>query len=201
MTKTYKIYVFLDSLSRTQRKMVEELVERIRQKDQRAMSKLYTMYVKQLSSVCYRYVPDENDAKDVVQSSLVRIFTTLPTIDYQGEEVFWGWMKKVVIHEALCYLRERKKLLFMELDETSQQLSNEDEEPQAERLSPEELHKLISELPDGYRTVVNLFVFEGYSHRQIASLLNIKESTSASQLYYAKRLLAKKIKELTNGKR
>ena len=181
--------------------MVEELVERIRQKDQRAMSELYTMYVKQLSSVCYRYVPDENDAKDVLQNSLVRIFTTLPTIDYQGEEVLLGWMKKVVIHEALCYLRERKKLLFVELDETSQQLSNEDEEPQAERLSPEELHKLISELPDGYRTVVNLFVFEGYSHRQIASLLNIMESTSASQLYYAKRLLAKKIKELTNGKR
>ena len=181
--------------------MVEELVERIRQKDQRAMSELYTMYVKQLSSVCYRYVPNENDAKDVLQNSFVRIFTTLPTIDYQGEEVFWGWMKKVVVREALCYLRERKKLLFVELDETSQQLSNEDEEPQAERLSPEELHKLISELPDGYRTVVNLFVFEGYSHRQIASLLNIKESTSASQLYYAKRLLAKKIKELTNGKR
>ena len=116
--------------------MVEELVERIRKKDQRAMSDFYTMYVKLLSSVCYRYVPDENDAKDVLQNSFVRIFTTLPTINFQGEELFWGWMKKVVIHEALCYLRERKKLQFVELEETSQQLSNEDEEPQAERLSP-----------------------------------------------------------------
>ncbi len=117
--------------------MVEELVERIRKKDQRAMSDFYTMYVKLLSSVCNRYVPDENDAKDVLQNSFVRIFTTLPTINFQGEELFWGWMKKVVIHEALCYLRERKKLQFVELEETSQQLSNEDEEPQAERLSPE----------------------------------------------------------------
>ena len=116
--------------------MVEELVERIRKKDQRAMSDFYTMYVKLLSSVCYRYVPGENDAKDVLQNSFVRIFTTLPTINFQGEELFWGWMKKVVIHEALCYLRERKKLQFVELEETSQQLSNEDEEPQAERLSP-----------------------------------------------------------------
>ena len=62
--------------------MVRNLVERIRQKDQRAMSQLYKMYVKRLSSVCYRYVPNENDAKDVLQNSFVKIFTTIPTIDY-----------------------------------------------------------------------------------------------------------------------
>ena len=75
------------------------------------------------------------------------------------------------------------------------------DEPQSERLSADELHKLISELPDGYRMVVNLYVFEGYSHRQIAELLSISERTSASQFYHAKRLLAKRIKELTKDKR
>ena len=140
--------------------MVRYLVERIRQKDQRAMSQLYKMYVKRLSSVCYRYVPNENDAKDVLQNSFVKIFTTIPTIDYQGEDAFWNWMKKVVANEALCYLRERKR----------------------------------------YRTVINLHIFEGYPHKKIAELLGITESTSSSQLYFAKRALAKRIKELLNDK-
>ena len=180
--------------------MVEEIVERIRQKDQRAMSQLYNMYVKQLSSVCYRYVPSRNDAKDVLQNSFVKIFTLLPTFDYRGEEALKVWRTKMVVHESLNYLRERKKLRFEAFDETSLQPSDEDP-PQPERLSPDELHQLISELPDGYRTVVNLYAFEGYSHRQIAELLSIKESTSASQLYFAKQLLAKRIKEIINGKR
>ena len=203
--------------------MVEQLVERIRQKDQqteqrgqsqtclqtaesrrmktesqRAMSQFYQMYVEELSSVCYRYVPYEEDAKDVLQNSFVKIFTSLPTIEYRSEEALRGWMKRVVANEALSFLRKRKKLLFVESH--GEETLMDDGEPQTESLSSEELHQLISELPDGYRTVVNLYVFEGYSHKQIAELLGITESTSGSQFYYAKRLLAKRIKELTNGK-
>ena len=124
---------------------------------------------------------------------------TIPTIDYQGEEAFWNWMKKVVANEALCYLRERKRLLFADQDLATPQISDEDE-PQPERLSTEELQRLISELPDGYRTVINLHIFEGYPHKKIAELLGITESTSSSQLYFAKRVLAKRIKELLNDK-
>ena len=203
--------------------MVEQLVERIRQKDQqteqrgqsqtclqtaesrrmktesqRAMSQFYQMYVEELSSVCYRYVPSGEDAKDVLQNSFVKIFTSLPTIEYRSEEALRGWMKRVVANEALTFLRKRKKLLFVESH--GEETLMDDGEPQTESLSSEELHQLISELPDGYRTVVNLYVFEGYSHKQIAELLGITESTSGSQFYYAKRLLAKRIKELTNGK-
>ena len=203
--------------------MVEQLVERIRQKDQqteqrgqsqtclqtaesrrmktesqRAMSQFYQMYVEELSSVCYRYVPYEEDAKDVLQNSFVKIFTSLPTIEYRSEEALRGWMKRVVTNEALSFLRKRKKLLFVESH--GEETLMDDGEPQTESLSPDALHQLISELPDGYRTVVNLYVFEGYSHKQIAELLGITESTSGSQFYYAKRLLAKRIKELTNGK-
>ena len=179
--------------------MVRELVERIRQKDQRAMNQLYKMYIEELSSVCYRYVPSKNDAKDVLQNSLVKIFTAIPAIDYRNEESLRAWMIKVVVNEALSFLRGRKKLLFIEQDPVAIQISDDDE-PQAEKISSDELHRLISELPDGYRTVLNLYVFENYSHRQIASLLGIKESTSASQLYYAKKLLAKRIKDLTKDK-
>ena len=186
--------------------MVEQLVERIRQKDQRtktesqrAMSQLYQMYVEELSSVCYRYVPDDDDAKDVLQNSFVKIFTSLKTFEYRGESSFRGWMIKVVVNEALHFLRERKRLLMTELHESDVQ-QTADEDPASDRISADELHQLISELPDGYRTVINLYVFEDYSHQKIAELLGITASTSASQLYYAKRLLARKIKNYINTK-
>ena len=189
--------------------MVENLVERIRQKDQRAMSQLYQMYIRELSSVCYRYVPSEADAKDVLQNSFVNIFKSIPTLDYRGEAAFRMWMKKVVVNEALYFLKERRKLrltLGMRVTDSDLELmsdtpSSDGEMLDVEGLTPEELHQMISELPDGCRTVVNLYVFEDYSHRQIAQLLNVSESTSASQLYYAKQLLIKRIKELNNGKR
>ena len=180
--------------------MVEQLVERIRQKDQRAMSQFYQMYIEELSSVCYRYVPSRNDAKDVLQNSFVKIFTSISTIDYRGEEALWRWMKRIVVNEALCFLRERKRLLFVNQDEALME-KTDDEEPKAEQMTADELHLLIRELPDGYRTVVNLFVFENYSHKQIAEILDITESTSATQLYYAKRLLARKIKAFMNERR
>ena len=124
--------------------MVKQIVERIRNKDQRAMSELYQMYIGELSSVCYQ-----------------------------------------------------KKLLFVEQDEIKQKQADiADDTPATEQISADQLHQLISELPDGYRTVLNLYVFEDYSHRQIAELLGIKEGTSASQLYYAKQWLARRIKEL-----
>ena len=184
--------------------MVDNLVERIRQKDQRAMSQLYQMYIRELSSVCYRYVPSEADAKDVLQNSFVNIFKSIPTLDYRGEPAFRMWMKKVVVNEALYFLKERKKLksaLAMMVAETGLKQEpdmqpSDSEDPETEVLTPEELHQLISELPDGCRTVVNLFVFEGYSHRQIAQLLDVSENTSSSQLYYAKQVLARRIKEL-----
>ena len=164
------------------------------------MSQFYQMYVEELSSVCYRYVPSRRDAKDVLQNSFVKIFTLIPTIDYYSEEALWGWMKRVVVNESLAYLRDKKRLLFVEhsLADVEQ---TDDDEPQPERITADELHQLISELPDGYRTVVNLFVFENYSHKQIAEILGITENTSASQLFYAKRFLAKKIKALMNERR
>ena len=88
------------------------------------------------------------------------------------------------------------RVVEMDLEQASETLSSDNEPSEAELLTPEELHQLIRELPDGYRTVVNLYIFEGYSHRQIAKLLNVSESTSASQLYYAKQVLAKRIKQI-----
>jgi RNA polymerase sigma-70 factor (ECF subfamily) len=178
--------------------MVSNIVERIRLKDQRAMGELYQMYIGELSSVCYRYIPNRDDAKDVLQNSFVKIFTSISTMEYRGDEAFKGWLVRIVANEALLFLREKKKLQFIEQDDAkAQQAHIEDEAPDTELISADQLHQLISELPDGYRIVLNLYVFENYSHRQIAGLLGIKESTSASQLHYAKQWLARRIKELS----
>ena len=179
--------------------MDEQLVERIRQNDQRAMSLLYQRYVGILTSVCYRYVVHENDVKDVLQNSFVKIFTSLPSFEVRGQDSLKAWMTKIVVNESLNFLQSRKKMLFVEDERILRDLPDE-EEVNLDRISDDELHQLIRELPDGYRTVLNLFVFEGLSHRQIAELLSIKEPTSASQFYFAKRLLAKRIKDLKNKK-
>lgn len=172
-------------------------LQRMKTEKQRAMSQLYQMYVEELSSVCYRYVPSSDDAKDVLQNSFVKIFTSLPTFEYRDESSFRNWMIKVVVNEALHLLRERKRLRFTNLKESVVEYV-EDEEPFVEHITADQLHQLISQLPDGYRTVINLYVFEGYSHQKIAEMLNITASTSASQLYFAKRLLSRKINEFIN---
>jgi RNA polymerase sigma-70 factor (ECF subfamily) len=160
------------------------------------------MYIGELTSVCCRYVLDRDDAKDVLQNSFVKIFTSIPTLEYRSDEAFKGWLIRVVTNEALTFLRNKKKLLFVEQNQVADNIEENGADPDTERISPGELHQLISELPDGYRTVLNLYVFEDYSHRQIAELLGIKESTSASQLHYAKQWLARRIKEITtNAKR
>lgn len=182
-----------------QEEMTESLVQRIRNHDQQAMGALYQWSVGRLTSVCRRYVPDEDDAKDVLQNAFVRIFTALPTFEYRDEPTLLAWMRRIVVNEALRHLRDGRRLQFSALDdEVGKTLA--DEEPDVEQVTPDELHRLVTELPDGYRTVVNLFVFEGMSHRQIAQLLDIGESTSASQFYHAKQLLAKRIKELVKRK-
>ena len=179
--------------------MSESLIWRIRNRDQQAMRELYQEYVEMLSSVCYRYVVEESDVKDVLQDSFVKILSSVGSFEYRDEISFRGWMKRIVANAALHFLKEKKRLQFTELNEGCvQQIS--DEEPNVELVSADELHRLVSELPDGYRTVVNLYVFEGYSHRKIAEMLSIKESTSASQFYHAKQLLAKRIKDLIDKK-
>ena len=82
--------------------MAGEIIARIRQNDQRAMRQFYQLYVGELTSVCRRYVPDADEAKDVLQNSFVKIFKSLPTVDYSGEKAFRGWLHKIVANESLA---------------------------------------------------------------------------------------------------
>lgn len=177
-----------------------ELAEAVKRHEQPAMGLLYKKYIGLLSSVCYRYVPNDEDAKDVLQDSFIRIFTSIGSFSYRGEGSLKAWMKKVAVSRALNFLRVSHRLETSEMDVADMNIMDEPA-PDTTILTDDELHEAVRSLPDGYRTVLNLYVFEGKSHREIAGILGIHEGSSASQYYHAKRLLAQRIKDYINKRK
>ena len=167
-----------------------ELLEKIRGKDAAARRLFYERYAGYLTAVCSRYIPDRQAAKDVLQESFVKMLPALDRFEYRGEGSLRAWASRIVVNTALKSLRGRGRLTSVEaLPDLVQ-----DEEPEVERVPARVLHGFIQALPDGYRTVFNLFVFENKSHREIAGLLGIKEDSSASQYSRARAQLARQIK-------
>ena len=147
------------------------------------------------------YIPQYDDLCDVLQEALVKVFTSISKFQYKGSGSLKAWLTRVVINEALMFLRNKKKMLFVDDD---REIPEPAEEPPApEELSADKVAAAIQMLPDGYRTVMlpdgyrtvfNLYAIEGKSHKEIAQLLNIKPDTSASQYHRAKNMLAKILK-------
>ena len=158
------------------------------------MHRLYERYVGYAMAVALRYVPLRDDAEDVVQESFVKFFSNIASFDFRGEGSPKAWLLRIVVNEAISMTRKQSRLTFV--DEVPEEVP--DEVPEVERVPPAELTRMIGELPEGYRLVLNMFVFEQRSHKEIAEQLGIKESSSASQYLRAKKLLAKKINDYLN---
>lgn len=169
------------------------LLERIRKKEGAAMRRLFDGYAPVLMGLANRYIPDKDDAKDVLQTSFISIFDKIDRFVYQGPGSLQAWMSRITTNACLSWLRKKKRLMFAPLPEDLIDESSL-EEPEYDALPQEVIYDAIRSLPDGYRTVLNLYVFEDLSHKEIASLLGITEGTSASQLHRAKALLSKKLK-------
>lgn len=159
--------------------------------DPDAMELIYTTYIRYLTAVCSRYILNPEDVKDILQESFIKIFSSIDSFSYRGQGSLKGWLTKIVVNDSLKFLSQTKRIDFTELSEAESNIA--DEEPSMDNVPSSVIFHLIRELPDGYRTIFNLYVVEGKSHKEIASMLNIKESTSASQLHRAKTLLASKI--------
>lgn len=170
----------------------QRLAKRLRNGENGAMREFYSLYAEQLTAICSRYIPDKDDMKDVFQESLIRIFTHISDFSYRGEGSLQAWASRIVINEALNYLKETKRYELLLLDDVVEE--TEDEDPPIEEIPPDEIQRMVRQLPTGYRTVFNLYVFENKTHQEIASLLGIKERSSSSQLSRAKNLLAKTIR-------
>ncbi len=157
------------------------------------MKTVYSTYIRYLAAICSRYIVNNEDVKDVLQDSFLKIFSGIASFEYRGRGSLKGWITKITVNETLKFLQKNNRFEFVEISE--QEHDKPDEEPDVDALPSSVLFNLIRELPDGYRTIFNLYVIENKSHKEIAKLLDIKESTSASQLHRAKSLLATKIRQ------
>ena len=155
------------------------------------MKMLYDRYVGYLTAVCARYIPDDDEVKDILQEAFIRVFQSMDKFTWRGEGSLKAWLTRIVVNDSLKFLRRKKPL---PLSATMAEPMDE-EEPASDAVPLAVIQWMIRKLPDGYRTVFNLFVFEDKSHKEIASLLGIKENSSASQLFHAKALLARWIKD------
>ena len=167
----------------------KQLIRGCQKGDKKCQYELVERYSATLMAICRRYAKDDPSAKDVLQEALIRIFSNIGK--YQMTGSFEGWMKKITVRCALTwldksYFQKEKALMDFHINESIQ--------PDVyDYLGVEEIQKSIDELPLGFRTVFNLNVIEGFSHKEIGEILQITESASRSQLTRARRLLQEKI--------
>ena len=171
-----------------------QLLQLLRKDDSSAKKDLYHQYIPYLTAVCSRYIIAEADLKDVLQDSFIKIFTSLDKFEYRGVGSLKAWMARIVVNESLKHLKKNKQYDFVQHQWELPDVTNEEvDAPDIDDIPAHVIQEMIRQLPAGYRTVFNLYVFEDKSHKEIASILDIKENTSASQYYKAKKKLAEMI--------
>ena len=155
------------------------------QEDRKAQQALYDHFAPAMLGVCKRYVKAPQDAEDVLVEAFFKVFTNLH--QFKGEGSFEGWIRRIVVNESLMFLRRNHHLMNHVEVETAAGLRIT---PSVhEELAAGEILRLLDQLPMGYRTVFNLYVLEGFKHREIAELMGISINTSKSQLILAKKRL------------
>lgn len=167
--------------------MTEELLlQGCLQKDAIAQQELYQRYSPKMLTVCYRYAKSREDAEDMLQEGFIKVFTQINQFEHRGS--LEGWILRIVVHTCINHLKKNKKFKeHVDLLHAENIVSNEEYLPGI--LQAKQVIECIRQLPIGYRTVLNLYAIEGYSHREIGNMLEIEESTSRSQYTRAKNLL------------
>lgn len=179
----------------------DELIKGCLRRDKSAQQRLYDLYSSKMYAICFRYVRHAMEAEDILVTAFTKIFERLH--QFKGEGSLEGWIRRIVVNEALTYLR-RSRSMYLETE-----LEQADREPDYSQLSDhleeEDLIRMIQALPAGYRIVFNLYAIDGYSHKEIAEQLGITESTSKSQLsrarVYLQKMLAQTEKEIVTNKK
>lgn len=151
--------------------------------------KLYDKYAPKMYGICLRYATNSEDAKDILQDGFVKVFTNLSKFKAAGS--FEGWMRRIFVNTAIEHYRKKNQLYA--ISEHQEEQIPDQVFSALDELAADDIIRLISELPNGYRTVFNLFAVEGYSHKEIATMMNISEGTSKSQYARAKAWLQEKI--------
>lgn len=171
-----------------------DLVERCKANDRKAQIKLYRMYCEGMYCVAMRFLKNTDDAEDVLQESFIKAFQKLH--QYKGEVSFGAWLKRIVINKSLDFVKS-KKVQYSEIREHTLHIVEDDDWSVGAGISTEEVRNAMDQLPEKYRHVVLLFLVEGYDHREISQILDLKEATCRTRLLRGKGYL----KELLKNKR
>lgn len=157
--------------------------------NKQAQYELYQRFSGVLFGICLRYVRNRAEAEDLLQEAFIKIFSRLHSFGFKGS--FEGWLKRLVVNLAINFRRDNLKQLFVSTRADLPEPENDEETDTAEMISlpQQKLLQMIQSLPDGYRLVFNLYVFENLSHQQIAGMLEISENTSKTQLMKARKKL------------
>ena len=177
-----------------------DLIDKCRNNDRKAQMQLYDKYCDAMFSIALRYLKDPDDAKDVAQESFIKAFRNLG--QFRGEVTFGAWLKRIVINKSIDFLKA-KKFDHDSLDDGILQVASEDNDEEAwmvdDTVGVEQVKATIAGLPEKYRYVLMLYLFEGYDHQEISEILDITENTSRTQLLRGKRKLKDQLKHLQHG--
>jgi RNA polymerase sigma factor (sigma-70 family) len=159
--------------------------------DSKAFRKIYEIHSGTMYSICLRYMNNQDEAKDALQEGFIKVFKNISKFKFTGS--FEGWMKRIFVNSSIELIRKRK----MHLD-VSELNSNElplTAKIETGSMDAEKMMTLVQQLPEGYRTVFNMFIVDGYSHKEISDYLEISESTSKTQLFKARKQLQEWLKD------
>ena len=163
-----------------------QLIARAAKNNREAQQQLYKKFSGKMLSVCRMYTKDVQHAEEVMLNGFLKVFTHIS--DFKSDGSFEGWIRRIMIREAISFLRRQKKLEFQEeviLNESFNNIQSD--------IDVEHIQRLIDGLPEGYRVVFVMYAIEGYKHQEIAELLNITPGTSKSQLFKARKMLQEKL--------
>lgn len=172
----------------------KNFIDKLLKGDRKAQRALYELYSAKMYGMCLRYVGNSDIAKDVFHDGFVKVLTSIKS--YRGEGSFEGWIRRVFVNTALEYLRRRKDYLEVDLDYARSIPIDES----SEEYDLNFFLRIVTELPSQYRTVFNLYAIDDYSHKEIANMLDISESTSKSNYSRAKAILREKLEKLVDFK-
>ena len=164
----------------------EAILKGCLQNDPAAQRELYNRYSPKMLSVCYRFAHNREDAEDMLQEGFIKIFSQMHTFGNRG--AFEGWIRRIIVHTCINILKKNKKFNeSVDIIHATGAMVREESVPSI--VQAKQIVECIRMLPIGYRTVLNLYAIEGYSHREIGMMLDIEESTSRSQYTRAKAML------------
>jgi len=167
---------------------LENLIKQCQEKNRKAQEEIYLQFSSILFSICLRYADNYEDAQDVFQEGFVLIFNKIDQFRFEGS--FEGWMKRIMVNLSLEKIKKNNRISFEDYE--NQYLQEDDEEPQQD-YDYQEILENVQNLPPQYKQVFNLYVFEEYSHQEIAELLSISIGTSKSNLSRARNILKRNL--------